>query len=146
MFNPDFKNNKVNYEMTNASVICITAIFIICATYQLSITIKTIFKNIIIIEYKSLDIYIMVSLLVTAFIIFMVFKGLADELNDIFVKLNNSIIEKNLTIKELEEKLVTISKLEDENINNLTNLVINLNIEEEEYKRPKRQYRKTKMY
>jgi hypothetical protein len=146
MFNPDFKNNKVNYEMTNVSVICITAIFIICAIYQLSITIKTIFKNIIIIEYKSLDIYIMVSLLVTAFIIFMVFKGLADELNNIFVKLNNSIIEKNLTIKELEEKLVTISKLEDENINNLTNLVINLNIEEEEYKRPKRQYRKTKMY
>ncbi len=143
MFNPDFKNNKVNYEMTNVSVICITAIFIICAIYQLSITIKTIFKNIIIIEYKSLDIYIMVSLLVTAFIIFMVFKGLADELNNIFVKLNNSIIEKNVTIKELEEKLVTISKLEDENINNL---VINLNIEEEEYKRPKRHYRKTKMY
>ena len=35
MFNPDFKNEKVNYEMTNVIVICITAIFIIHAAYQL---------------------------------------------------------------------------------------------------------------
>lgn len=142
MFNPDFKNNKVNYEIINASVICITAISIICAVYQLSIVIKTIFKNIIIIEYKSLDISIMVSLLVTtAFIIFMAFKGLADELNKIFIKLNDSIIEKDKKIKELEEKVVQnnikISKLEHENMEistllyeNIDNLMISLSIED----------------
>ena len=113
MFNPDFKNEKVNYEMTNVSVICITAIFIIHVAYKLF---QTIFKIIIIIQYKSLDIYIMVSIVVTALIIFMTFKGLADELNNIFIKLNDSIIEKDKKIKELEEKLVTnnikIGKLE----------------------------------
>jgi hypothetical protein len=138
MFNPDFKNEKVNYEMTNVSVICITAIFIICLTYQLF---QTIFKNIIIIEYKWLDIYIMVSIVVTALIIFMTFKGLADELNNIFIKLNDSIIEKDKKIKELEEKLVTnnikIYKLEHENMEisklldeNIDNLIINLSIED----------------
>jgi predicted PurR-regulated permease PerM len=76
----------------------------------------------------------MVSVLVTAFIIFISFKGLADELNEIFIKLNNSIIEKNEKIKELEKKLLTnnikMSKLDDENIKNLTNFVVNLNIED----------------
>ena len=138
MFNPDFKNEKVNYEMTNVIVICITAIFIIHAAYQLF---QTIFKIIIIIQYKSLDIYIMVSIVVTALIIFMTFKGLADELNNIFIKLNDSIIEKNKKIKELEEKLVTnnikIGKLERENMEiselldeNIDNLIINLSIED----------------
>ena len=138
MFNPDFKNEKVNYEMTNVSVICITAIFIIHVAYQLF---QTIFKIIIIIQYKSLDIYIMVSILVTALIIFITFKGLADELNNIFIKLNDSIIEKNKKIKELEEKLVTnnikIGKLERENMEiselldeNIDNLIINLSIED----------------
>lgn len=138
MFNPDFKNTKVNYEMTNVSVICITAIFIIHVAYQLF---QTIFKIIIIIQYKSLDIYIMVSIVVTALIIFMTFKGLADELNNIFIKLNDSIIEKNKKIKELEEKLVTnnikIGKLERENMEiselldeNIDNLIINLSIED----------------
>ena len=138
MFNPDFKNEKVNYEMTNVSFICITAIFIIHVAYQLF---QTIFKIIIIIQYKSLDIYIMVSILVTALIIFITFKGLADELNNIFIKLNDSIIEKNKKIKELEEKLVTnnikIGKLERENMEiselldeNIDNLIINLSIED----------------
>jgi hypothetical protein len=138
MFNPDFKNTKVSYEMTNASVICITAIFIIHVAYQLF---QTIFKNIIIIQYKWLDIYIMVSLLVTAFMIFTAFKGLADELNNIFVKLNDNIIEKDKKIKELEEKLLTnnikIGKLERENMEisklldeNIDNLIINLSIED----------------
>ena len=138
MFNPDFKNEKVNYEMTNVSVICITAIFIIHVAYQLF---QTIFKIIIIIQYKSLDIYIMVSILVTALIIFITFKGLADELNNIFIKLNDSIIEKDKKIKELEEKLVTnnikIGKLERENMEiselldeNIDNLIINLSIED----------------
>ena len=83
----------------------------------------------------------MVSLLVTAFIIFMSFKGLADELNKIFIKLNDSIIEKDKKIKELEEKLVTnnikIGKLERENMEisklldeNIDNLIINLSIED----------------
>ena len=73
----------------------------------------------------------MVSLLVTAFVIFISFKGLADELDNIFIKLNNRIIEKDKKIKELEEKLVTkMSKLEDENMNNLTNFIVNLNIED----------------
>ena len=139
MFNPDFKNEKVNYEMINVSVICVTALFITCATYKLCVVIKTIFWNIIIFEYKLLDIPIMVSLLVTACIIFMTFKGLADELNNIFVKLNDSIIEKDKKIKELEEKLVTnnikISKLQNENTEisklldeNIDNLIINLSI------------------
>ena len=160
MFNPDLTNNNVNYKMIHTSIkslTCIIMFFGIYATFKLlSNVIKIIFWNITIFEYKLLDISIMVSLLVTAFIIFMSFKGLADELNKIFIKLNDSIIEKNAKIKELEEKLVTnnikISKLEDENINNLTNLVINLNIEEsvtpervEENIRPKR-YRKTRMY
>jgi hypothetical protein len=138
MFNPDFKNEKVNYEMTNVSVIFITAFSIIYAAYQLF---QTIFKIIIIIQYKWLDIYIMVSLLVTAFMIFTAFKGLADELNNIFVKLNDSIIEKDKKIKELEGKLVTnniqIGKLERENIEisnlldeNIDNLIINLSIED----------------
>ena len=138
MFNPDFKNEKVNYEMTNVIVICITAIFIIHVAYQLF---QTIFKIIIIIQYKSLDIYIMVSIVVTALIIFMTFKGLADELNNIFIKLNDSIIEKDKKIKELEEKLVTnnikIGKLERENMEiselldeNIDNLIINLSIED----------------
>jgi predicted PurR-regulated permease PerM len=102
-----------------------------------------------IIKYELLDISIMVSLLLTAFIIFMAFKGLSDELNTIFIKLNDSIIEKNAKIKELEEKLVTNNtKNQDETINNLTNLVINLNIEEnieEENVKQKKQYKKKKM-
>jgi hypothetical protein len=140
MFNPDFKNENVNYEMIHASVkslTCIITLFSIFATCKLSyIVIETIFWNIIIFEYKWLNMFIMVSLLVTAFIIFMAFKGLADELNTIFIKLNDSIIEKNIKIKELEEKLVTNNiKIQDENINNLTNLLINLNIEEKENKK-----------
>lgn len=152
MFNPDLTNDNVNYGMIHASIKSLTCIIMFFNIYKifklLSNVIKIIFWNITIFEYKLLDISIMVSLLVTAFIIFMSFKGLADELNKIFIKLNDSIIEKNAKIKELEEKLVKISKLEDENINNLTNLVINLNIEEsvEENIRPKRQYRKTRMY
>jgi len=141
MFNPDFKNEKVNYEMMNVSVIGITTICVICASYQFSIVINIMFKNIIIFGYKWLDIYIMVSLLVTAFIIFTAFKGLADELNNIFVKLNDSIIEKDKKIKELEDKLVTnnikISKLQNENREisklldeNIDNLMISLSIEE----------------
>jgi hypothetical protein len=150
MFNPDFKNKKVNYEIIKA----ITFIIILFCIYATCIVIETIIRNIIIIEFKLYDIYIMV--ITTALIIFMAFKGLADELNTIFIKLNDSIIEKDKKIKELEEKLLTnniqTSKLQDENINNLTNLVINLNIEEsvttesvEENIRPKR-YRKTRMY
>ena len=157
MFNPDFKNKKVNYEMIQASIKSLTFIIILFCIYATCIVIETIIRNIIIIEFKLFDIYIMVSLLLTtALIIFMAFKGLADELNTIFIKLNDSIIEKDKKIKELEEKLLTnniqTSKLQDENINNLTNLVINLNIEEsvtpesvEENIRPKR-YRKTRMY
>jgi hypothetical protein len=83
----------------------------------------------------------MVSIVVTALIIFMTFKGLADELNNIFIKLNDSIIEKDKKIKELEEKLVTnnikIYKLEHENMEisklldeNIDNLIINLSIED----------------
>ena len=83
----------------------------------------------------------MVSILVTALIIFITFKGLADELNNIFIKLNDSIIEKDKKIKELEEKLVTnnikIGKLERENMEiselldeNIDNLIINLSIED----------------
>jgi hypothetical protein len=150
MINPDFKNKKVNYEIIQA----ITFIIILFCIYATCIVIETIIRNIIIIEFKLFDIYIMV--ITTALIIFMAFKGLADELNTIFIKLNDSIIEKDKKIKELEEKLLTnniqTSKLQDENINNLTNLVINLNIEEsvttervEENIRPKR-YRKTRMY
>jgi hypothetical protein len=141
MFNPDFKNKKVNYEITTVSVISITTIYIICAAYKSFIVIKTIFKNITIIEYKLLDISIMVSLLVTAFMIFITFKGLADELNNIFVKLNDSIIDKDNKIKELEEKLITnnikIGKLEHENMEistllyeNIDKLMISLSIEE----------------
>jgi hypothetical protein len=153
MFNPDFKNKKVNYEMIHASIksiICIITLFSICATCKLScLVIETIFWNMRIIKYELLDISIMVSLLLTAFIIFMAFKGLSDELNTIFIKLNDSIIEKNAKIKELEEKLVTNNtKNQDETINNLTNLVINLNIEEnieEENVKQKKQYKKKKM-
>lgn len=145
MFNPDFKNEKVNYEMIHTSIkslTCIIMFFGIYATYKfLSIVIKIIFKNIIIIEYKWLDIYIMVSIVVTALIIFITFKGLADELNNIFIKLNDSIIEKDKKIKELEEKVVTnnikIGKLEHENMEisklldeNIDNLIINLSIED----------------
>jgi len=134
MFNPDLKNN----QMIHASVKNLTCIIIFFGIYAicklLSIVIETIFWNIKNFEYKSLDISIMVSLLVTAFVIFILFKGLADELDNIFIKLNNNIIEKDKKIKELEEKLVTknikMSKLEDENINNLTNFVVNLNIED----------------
>ena len=134
MFNPDLKNN----QMIHASVknlTCIIIFFSIYATCKLlSIVIETIFWNIKNFEYKSLDISIMVSLLVTAFVIFISFKGLADELDNIFIKLNNNIIEKDKKIKELQEKLVTnnikMSKLEDENINNLTNFIVNLNIED----------------
>jgi hypothetical protein len=157
MFNPDFKNKKVNYEMIQASIKSLTFIIILFCIYATCNVIKTIIWNIIIIEYKSLDIYIMVSLLVTtALIIFISFKGLADDLNTIFIKLNDIIIEKDKKIKELEEKLVTnniqTSKLQDENINNLTNLFKNLNIEEsvtpesvEENIRPKR-YRKMRQF
>ena len=131
MFNPDLKNN----QMIHASVknfTCIIIFFGIYATCKLvSILIETIFWNIKNFEYKSLDISIMVSLLVTAFVIFISFKGLADELDNIFIKLNNNIIEKDKKIKELEEKLVTkMSKLEDETMNNLTNFIVNLNIED----------------
>ena len=131
MFNPDLKNNK----MIHTSVKNLTCIIIFFSIYAicklLSIVIETIFWNIKNFEYKSLDISIMVSLLVTAFVIFISFKGLADELDNIFIKLNNRIIEKDKKIKELEEKLVTkMSKLEDENINNLTNFIVNLNIED----------------
>lgn len=138
MFNPDFKNKKVNYEIINASVIFITAISIISAAYQLF---QTIFNIIIFIQYNSLDIYIMVSILVTALITFISFKGLADELDNIFIKLSNSIIEKDKKIKELEDKLVknniNMSKLEHENMEisklldeNIDNLIINLTIED----------------
>jgi hypothetical protein len=138
MFNPELSNNQVNYKMIHAiikNLTCIIIFFGIYATCKLlSIVIETIFWNIKNFEYKSLNISIMVSVLVTAFIIFISFKGLADELNKIFIKLNNSIIEKNEKIKELEKKLLTnnikMSYLEDENINNLTNFVVNLNIED----------------
>ena len=130
MFNPDFKNKKVNYEIIQA----ITFIIILFCIYATCNVIETIIRNIIIIEFKLFDIYIMV-IPTTALIIFMAFKGLADELNKNFIKFNNSIIEKDKKIKELEEKLLTnniqTSKLQDENINNLTNLVINLNIEDD---------------
>ena len=131
MFNPDLKNNKMIHTSVK-NLTCIIMFFGIYATCKLvSIVIETIFGNIKNFEYKSLDIYIMVSLLVTAFVIFISFKGLADELDNIFIKLNNRIIEKDKKIKELEEKLVTkMSKLEDENINNLTNFIVNLNIED----------------
>ena len=138
MFNPELSNNQVNYKMIHAiikNLTCIIIFFGIYATCKLlSIVIETIFWNIKNFEYKSLDISIMVSLLVTAFVIFISFKGLADELDNIFIKLNNNIIEKDKKIKELEEKLVTknikMSKLEDENMNNLTNFIVNLNIED----------------
>ena len=134
MFNPDLKNNKMIHTSVK-NLTCIIIFFGIYATCKLvSIVIEKIFGNIKNFEYKSLDISIMVSLLVTAFVIFISFKGLADELDNIFIKLNNNIIEKDKKIKELEEKLVTknikMSKLEDENMNNLTNFIVNLNIED----------------